>query len=396
MTLAERKALIGTIADEATLWRRELHQHPQTMYEETYASGLVQRHLDEWGIPYEAGFAGTGVVATVAGQAAAHGRSIAFRADIDALDIAEETGLPWASVYHGKMHACGHDGHTAIVLALAKYLQQTRNFAGLVRLIFQPAEEGGRGADRMVQDGLLERLPFDEVYGLHNMPYGPLGHFSICAGNMMAATDFFEIALEGRGGHAAMPHGCDDLVLAGSQLVSAFQGLVSREVSAQDAAVLSVTNFESGTGANNVLPTRAKLSGTVRTFTAATRNQMEARMGAMIEHIAAAFRVKPTFTYRRITDAVVNDPASVEHCRASVLRAFGEASLHPQEPVMGGEDFGSFLEQRPGAFIFAGQAMPDPASPHSQGLHTPGYDFNDALIPLAVEYFAELAETRLA
>jgi amidohydrolase len=170
MTLTDRKVLIGTIADEATLWRRELHQHPQTMYEEAYASALVQRHLDEWGIAYEAGLGGTGVVATVTGQPDAHARAIAFRADIDALDITEETGLPWSSVYPGKMHACGHDGHTAIVLALTKYLHQTRNFAGSVRLIFQPAEEGGRGADRMLKDGLLDRLPFDEIYGLHNMP----------------------------------------------------------------------------------------------------------------------------------------------------------------------------------------------------------------------------------
>jgi hippurate hydrolase len=394
MTTAERKAIIAQIADEATAWRRELHRHPQTMYEETFASGFIAGKLAEWGIAHEVGVAKTGVVATIHGRGVSGAPVIAFRADIDALDIPEETGLPWQSIYPGKMHACGHDGHTATVLALAKYLQQTRHFAGTVRLIFQPAEEGGRGAARMLEDGLLERFPFDEIYGFHNMPYAPAGLFTICPGYMMAATDFFEITLAGRGGHAAMPHICDDVIVAGSTLVTAMQALISREADPVESAVLSITNFVSGTGAANVLPAKATLSGTVRTFKPAERERLRSRMAAMVEHTAAMFRLQSTFDYKVVTDSVFNHEESVGYCRESVTRLFGEAALKPQTPIMGGEDFGSFLEQRPGAFIFLGQAAGGPDSPHSQGVHTSRYDFNDAVIPLAVEYFAELAETR--
>jgi hippurate hydrolase len=394
MTTAERKAIIAQIADEATAWRRELHRHPQTMYEETFASGFIAGKLAEWGIAHEVGVAKTGVVATIHGRGVSGAPVIAFRADIDALDIPEETGLPWQSIYPGKMHACGHDGHTATVLALAKYLQQTRRFAGTVRLIFQPAEEGGRGAARMLEDGLLDRFPFDEIYGFHNMPYAPAGLFTICPGYMMAATDFFEITLAGRGGHAAMPHICDDVIVAGSTLVTAMQALISREADPVESAVLSITNFISGTGAANVLPAKATLSGTVRTFKPAERERLRSRMAAMVEHTAAMFRLQSTFEYKVVTDSVFNHEESVGYCRESVTRLFGEAALKPQTPIMGGEDFGSFLEQRPGAFIFLGQAAGEPDSPHSQGVHTSRYDFNDAVIPLAVEYFAELAETR--
>jgi hippurate hydrolase len=394
MTTAERKAIIAQIADEATAWRRELHRHPQTMYEETFASGFVAGKLAEWGIAHEVGVAKTGVVATIHGRGVSGAPVIAFRADIDALDIPEETGLPWQSIYPGKMHACGHDGHTATVLALGKYLQQTRRFAGTVRLIFQPAEEGGRGAARMLEDGLLERFPFDEIYGFHNMPYAPAGLFTICPGYMMAATDFFEITLGGRGGHAAMPHICDDVIVAGSTLVTAMQALISREADPVESAVLSITNFISGTGAENVLPAKATLSGTVRTFKPAERERLRSRMAAMVEHTAAMFRLQSTFDYKVVTDSVFNHEESVGYCRESVTRLFGEAALKSQMPMMVGEDFGSFLEQRPGAFIFLGQAAGGPDSPHSQGVHTSRYDFNDAVIPLAVEYFAELAETR--
>ena len=239
LLMADRKALIESIGAEAAAWRRTLHQNPQTMYEETFASAFVADKLKQWGIPHETGVGKTGVVATIDGQSPDSGHAIAFRADIDALDIQEETGLPWASQNKGKMHACGHDGHTATVLALGRYLQQTRNFKGRVRLIFQPAEEGGRGAERMVTDGLLERHPFDEIYGFHNFPYRPIGEFWIRSGFMMAATDFFSIQLHGRGGHAAIPQVCDDLILASTQVVSAFQGLISREINPLSSAVLS-------------------------------------------------------------------------------------------------------------------------------------------------------------
>jgi len=395
MTQPDRRALIRSIAEEAKLWRRELHQNPQTMYEETFAGSFIARRLSEWGIEHEGGIAQTGVVATIEGSSS-DGPVVAFRADMDALDMPEETGAAWQSRTPGKMHGCGHDGHMATVLALGKYLQQTKAFRGKVRLIFQPAEEGGRGAVRMLEEGLLTRFPFDEIYGFHNWPYGPLGEFSLCSGYMMAATDFFEVHLTGRGGHAALPSVCDDVILAGSHLVSALQALVSRETDPLDAAVLSVTNFQAGSGACNVLPEKAMLSGTVRTFAPAVRERTERRMREMIAHTAAMFNLQHSFVYNRITDAVFNHEDGVKTCSASVTRLFGAESLKPQRPVTGGEDFGSFLEQRPGAFIFAGQGAGEKDSPTRQGLHTPRYDFNDDLIPLAVEYFAEIAETRLA
>jgi hippurate hydrolase len=396
MTTPDRRSLIATIAEEATLWRRELHRHPQTMYEETFAAALIARHLTAWGIPHETGIATTGIVATIDG-ATTQGPTLAFRADMDALDMPEQSGVPWASLTPGKMHGCGHDGHMATVLALGKYLHQTRRFHGRVRLVFQPAEEGGRGAVRMLEEGLLNRFPFDEIYGFHNWPYGPLGDFSICPGYMMAATDFFDIHLSGRGGHAALPNVCDDLILAASHLVTALQTLVSRETDPLDSAVLSITNFQSGSGACNVLPETAHLSGTVRTFAPATRERIARRMREMIAHTAAMFNLQHTFAVHQITDAVFNHDLGTQICRDTVTRLFGPDRLKLARPVTGGEDFGSFLEKTSGAFIFAGQGTPDdPTSPNSQGLHTPRYDFNDALIPLAVEYFAEIAETRLA
>ncbi len=394
MAPLDRKSLIHSIATEATSWRRELHKHPQTMYEETFASSFIADRLQEWGIQHESGIAKTGIVATIEGQPNPGAPVIAFRADIDALDITEESEAPWKSVCPGKMHACGHDGHTATVLALAKYLQQTRQFQGKVRLIFQPAEEGGRGAAAMIAEGLLDKYPFDEIYGFHNNPYGLAGEFSICPGFMLAATDFFEMSLTGRGGHAAMPSICDDVIVAGSQLVSAIQSLISRETDPQDAAVISITNFHAGTGAANVLPETAAFSGTVRTFKPDTRVRIEERMAAVLGHVAEMFHLQHRFVYNRITDAVFNHPENVVYSSDSVAKLFGKDALKPQQPIMGGEDFGSFLELRPGSFIFAGQGELDRASPHSQGLHTPRYSFNDAIIPLVLEYFVDLAETR--
>ncbi len=391
----DRKPLIEAIAQEATTWRRELHQNPQTMYEETYAAGFVSARLREWGIPHETGIGGTGVVATIEGQPADDDAVVAFRADMDALDLTEETGLPWASKNPGKMHGCGHDGHTATVLALGRYLQQTKRFRGKVRLVFQPAEEGGRGANRMVDEGLLDRFPFDEIYGFHNWPYLPKGEFSLCSGFMLAASDSFELTLSGKGGHAAMPHVCTDVIVAGAHLVSAWQSLVSRATDPQQAAVISTTNFVAGTGAHNVLPRAAMLSGTVRTYSPELRDMLERRMAEMAHATASMFGMQAEFTYHRITDPVWNHEANVAFASQAVERLFGSHRLKPFIPVMGGEDFGHFLEKRPGCFIALGQAEADPASPHSQGVHTTKYDFNDDIIPMAVEYFAELAEMRL-
>jgi amidohydrolase len=394
MRHAERRSRIAEISEEAKAWRRELHRHPGTMYEESFACSFVSQRLKEWGIAHETGIATTGVVATIEGRTT-DGPVVAFRADMDALDIPEETDVPWKSVTPGKMHGCGHDGHMATVLALGKYLQETKDFDGTVRLVFQPAEEGGRGAVRMLEEGLLERFPFDEIYGFHNWPYGELGEFSICTGYMMAACDFFEIRLTGRGGHAAIPQACDDVILAGAQMVSALQALVSRETDPLEAAVLSVTNFQAGDGACNVMPEGAMLRGTVRTFGPAVRDRIERRMAEVIRHTAEMFHVQQEFEYNRITDAVFNHDEGTRTCRESVTRLLGAESVKNVRPVMVGEDFGSFLEQRPGAFIFAGQGAGEKDAAQRQGLHTPRYDFNDDLIALAVEYFAEIAETRL-
>jgi amidohydrolase len=388
-----RKQALEALAAEATEWRRAMHQNPQTMYEETFASELVCAKLTEWGIPFERGIAGTGVVATIRGRHNHSSRAIAFRADMDALDLLEQSNQPWSSTIPGKMHGCGHDGHTAALLLLARYLHQTRDFDGTVHLIFQPAEEGGRGAFRMLDEGLLERFPFDEIYGFHNFPNLPRGTFAIRSGPMMAAVDNFEIKLIGHGGHAGFPQATRDVIPAAAQLVLALQTLVSRETDPIAAAVLSITNLNAGTGAENVIPDSARVSGTVRTFLPAVRDHIEARMKSVAEGIAAAFRLEAHVTYTRLMDPTINHPDETAHSRLAAAAVSGPALELP--PLMGGEDFGGFLLERPGAFIFLGQAEPDPASPHNAGVHSPQYDFNDAILPIAAEYFAELAERRL-
>ena len=395
MTLPSRDTLIQSIATEATEWRRELHRNPQTMYEETFAAAFIAAKLTEWGIAHETGVAKTGVVATIVGRRNASGRAVAFRADIDALDLIEQSGQPWASNTPGKMHGCGHDGHTATLLALAWYLNQTRNFDGTVRLIFQPAEEGGRGAFRMLDEGLLERFPFDEIYGYHNWPYAPRGTFAIRSGPMLAAVDNFEINFQGVGGHGGMPHGTVDILPAAAQLVLAFQTLVSRETDPIASAVISVTRLHAGGAADNVITGTARLGGTVRTFNPKVRDHIEARMQAMTHAIATAYNATATFEYARLMDATINDPQHTEFALAAAEAISGPDKVFSNmEPVMGGEDFGGFLQVRPGAFIAIGQGE-DAASPHSQGVHNPRYDFNDAIIPIAASYFAELAERRL-
>ena len=393
--MTSRAKLIEQISAEATEWRRELHRNPQTMYEETFASDFIAKKLTEWKIPHERGIAVTGIAATIEGRRNHSGRAVAFRADIDALDLVEQSGQPWASQNPGKMHGCGHDGHTATLLALAWYLNETRNFDGIVRLVFQPAEEGGRGAFRMLEDGLLERFPFDEIYGYHNWPFLPRGKFAIRSGPMLAAVDNFEIRLTGKGGHGGVPHMTRDVIPAAAQLVLALQTLVSRETDPMASAVLSITNVIAGSGADNVISGSARLTGTVRTFRKDVRDHIETRMKEMAEGIASTFGATSQVKYVRLLDATINHPEETVHCQMAAAAIVGEANVHDMEPVMGGEDFGGFLEVRPGAFMGIGQSEQDPKSPHSVTVHSPFYDFNDAIIPTATEYFAELAERRL-
>jgi amidohydrolase len=387
--------LIEAISNEATNWRRELHRHPQTMYQETFASNLICEKLTEWGIPHERAIAETGVVATIEGRRNESHRAVAFRADMDALDITEASGQPWTSQNPGKMHGCGHDGHTATLLTLTRYLQQTRNFDGAVRLIFQPAEEGGRGAFRMLEEGLLDRFPFDEIYGFHNWPALPRGAFAIRSGPILAAVDEFEISLRGKGGHAAMPHLTRDVAPAVAQLILALQTIVSRETDPMNAAVLSVANINCGLGSFNVISETARLNGTVRTFQQSVRDYIEARMRAITDGICAAFGISGDLQYRRLMDPTVNHEQPTQYCREAAAAVTGESNVRDLQPIMGGEDFGGFLQVRPGAFIAVGQAEPNPTSPHNFNLHSPQYDFNDAIIPIAATYFAELAERRL-
>lgn len=365
------------------------------MYQETFASDFICRQLEQWGIPYERGIAGTGVAASIAGRRSDSGRAIALRADIDALDIVETSGQPWASLTPGKMHGCGHDGHTATVLAAARYLHETRNFDGAVRLIFQPAEEGGRGAHKMLEEGLLDRFPFDEIYGYHNWPTLPRGVFAIRQGPVLAAVDIFEVRLQGRGGHAAMPHLCRDAVPVVAQIVLALQTLVSRETDPRQSAVLSITNIEAGSGPLNVISGKAMLNGTVRAFDAGVRDAMEQRIKQVVEGIATAAGLKAEFTYTRISDPVVNDADATRHGQTIAASLVGEANVRAFEPTMGGEDFGAFLQERPGAFMIIGQGEPGIQSPCNSGLHSPNYDFNDAILPLAAGYFVQLVERRL-
>jgi hippurate hydrolase len=383
--------------DEVAGWRHALHENPAIMYEEVFASDLVAGKLTEWGIPFKRGLGKTGIVAIIEGQKNTSGKTIGLRADMDALPLTETSGQPWASKIPGRMHACGHDGHTAMLLGTAKYLNETKNFDGRVLLIFQPAEEGGRGAFAMMRDGLFkDDLKCDFVYGLHNWPTLPLGTAGIKSGPVMAAVDHFDIEIAGVGGHAAYPSKCIDPIVIGATIVSTLQTLVSRFVAPQDMAVLSVTNFNAGTGAYNVIPDASKISGTVRSFKPEVRDLMESKIKAMATNICAAYGAKVSVHYDREIDATINNPEHTQICIEAMGRIIGLENVNTNiQPSLGGEDFGGMLMQVPGAYIHLGQGTANPDSPHNRGLHNPNYDFNDDIIPVGMDYFAELVESGL-
>ncbi len=376
--------------------RRAMHENPQTSYEEEFASNLVAERLTEWGIPFERGIAVTGIVATIEGEKTDSGKVIGLRADMDALDIIEASGQPWSSKIPGKMHGCGHDGHTAMLLGAAKYLNENRNFNGKVHLIFQPAEEGDAGALRMIQEGLFEKYPMDAVYGLHNWPYLPKGQIAVRAGAMMAASDFFEITIHGKGGHAAIPHNAIDPVPVAAQIILALQTLVSRSVDPLDSAVITTANISGGTGALNVIGDKVELNGSVRSFKPETRDMLERRIGEVAKGIAEAMGASVNYEYRRGYDATINDPGQTALCTEVAREVAGEENtLTEIDPCMGGEDFCYMARQIPACYIWMGQGESDPDSPHSQSCHHPGYDFNDSIIPLGVEYWVKLVEKAL-
>ncbi len=385
--------LVNRFADllpEITEWRRDFHQHPELLFDVQRTAGLVAGRLREFGVDEVVeGIGRSGVVGIIKGKQQSSGTVIGLRADMDALPILEATGLPHASGTEGKMHACGHDGHTAMLLGAARYLCETRNFNGNVAVIFQPAEEGGGGGREMVNDGMMEQFGISEVYGMHNMPGVPLGEFAIRPGSIMAAADLLSIEISGRGGHAAMPHSCVDPTVAAAQLVLALQTVVSRNVDPLENAVVSITSFKTESDAFNVIPQKVILKGTVRTLSAQVQDTVEQRITEVIDHTALAFGCTSSMTYTRNYPVTVNSEKETGFAAGIAKNVVGEASVNANiAPLMGAEDFSFMLNERPGAFIFTGNG-------DSAALHHPEYDFNDEAIPYGCSYWVQLVEAAI-
>ncbi len=387
--------IVNRVADlqpDIQAWRRDIHEHPELLYDVHRTAAFVAERLREFGCDEVAtGLGRTGVVGVIRGRKPAGKgdiRGIGLRADMDALPVAEATELPYASKTPGKMHACGHDGHTAMLLGAARYLSETRNFAGDAVVIFQPAEEGGAGAAAMIRDGLLNRFAIDQVYGMHNGPGIPVGSFAIRSGPIMASTDAVDIRIEGRGGHAARPHISIDSVMVGAQLITALQSIVSRSVDPLESAVVSMCEFHAG-NARNVIPQTAELRGTVRTLTPEVRALVERRVRDVVEGVARMTGAKIDLKYERGYPVVVNHASQTDLAIQVAKEVAGDANVQEMPPMMGGEDFAYMLEQRPGAFIFCGNG-------DSAGLHHPAYDFNDEAIVFGTSYWIRLVENTLA
>jgi hippurate hydrolase len=376
--------------------RRDLHAHPELCFNEFRTADRVAAKLTEWGIPIHRGLGRTGVVGIVK-----HGtsrRAIGLRADMDALPMQEANTFAHASTHPGKMHGCGHDGHTAMLLAAAQYLATHRHFDGTVYLIFQPAEEGG-GAREMIQDGLFDKFPMDAVFGMHNWPGMVLGQFAVSPGPVMASSNEFKITVHGKGGHAAMPHNALDPVPVACQLVQAFQTIISRNLKPIDAGVISVTMIHAGE-ATNVIPNACELQGTVRTFSLAVLDQIEQRMRVLTEHLCAASNLRADFEFRRNYPPTINSVAEADFARQVMADLVGDARVLVQEPTMGAEDFSFMLQAKPGCYAFIANGDGDHrALGHGGGpcmLHNPSYDFNDELLPLGATYWVRLAEAWLS
>jgi amidohydrolase len=379
----------AALRDEVSSWRRDFHANPEVLYEVHRTAAVVADKLKAFGcdevIP---GIGRTGVVGVIKGRRQASGKVIGMRADMDALSMTEITGLPYASQTPGKMHACGHDGHTAMLLGAAKYLCETRNFDGTAVLIFQPAEEGGAGGKAMVEDGLMERWQIQEVYGMHNMPGLGVGQFALRPGPLLAASDGIHIAITGKGGHAARPHQCIDPVLVGSHIVTALNSIVSRNLDPLDAGVISICMFHAGEAAN-VIPQSAVLQGTARSLTPKVRDLLERRILEVAQTTAQLYGAIATATYERKYPVTHNHARQTQFAAGVAAQVAGPDKVDGDiAPVMGGEDFSFMLEARPGAFIFIGNG-------DSAGLHHPKYDFNDDAIPAGISYWARLAETAM-
>jgi len=380
---------IADYQDELTEWRRYLHKNPELGFEEFKTSDFVANKLEGMGLSVHRGLAGTGVVATLS-SGDGSGKAIALRADMDALPLQEKGSVKHRSENPGKMHACGHDGHTTMLLGAAKYLTETQNFNGTVQFVFQPAEEGKGGGKKMIDDGLFNLFPAEEVYGMHNMPGMNVGEFAVAPGPMMAARDNFEILVQGRGAHAAMPHQGVDPVVVGSHIVLALQTITSRNINPQESLVVSVTQFHAGE-AFNIIPDTVLLKGTCRVFDKELQETLPERIRLITDGVALTFGAKSELTYHSGYPATINTKSQSEFCAEIAQEIAGSANgvdLNPV-PSMGAEDFSYMLQERPGCYIWAGNG-------DSAGLHHPEYDFNDQLLAVGASYWSKLVEQRLS
>ncbi len=381
------KNRFAELLPEITAWRHDLHENPEILFDTHRTSALVAEKLKEFGCDEVVeGIGRTGVVGVIHGRSDSAGKVIGLRADMDALPIEEKTGLPYASKISGAMHACGHDGHTAMLLGAAKYLSETRNFDGKVVVIFQPAEEGGAGGKEMCDDGMMARWNIQEVYGMHNWPGLPPGSFSIRPGAFFAAADQFEIILDGKGGHAAKPQETVDTTVMAAHLVTALQTIVSRNANPVDQIVVSVTSFQTSSNTHNVIPQQVFLGGTARTMTAEMRDLAERRIAEITEGLAASFGGTAKVVYNRNYPVMVNSEGQTDFAAEIARSISGGCADAPL--VMGGEDFAFMLEERPGAYILLGNG-------NSAPVHNPEYNFNDEIIPVGCSWYAEIAEQRM-
>ncbi len=384
---------ISAQSDAIARIRKDIHAHPELRFEEHRTADLVAQQLTAWGVPIHRGLGGTGVVGII--KNGASDRALGLRADMDALPSLEKNTFEHASRHHGKMHACGHDGHTAMLLGAAQHLAQHRHFDGTVYLIFQPAEEGGGGAREMIRDGLFEQFPMQAVFGMHNWPGMAAGTFAVSPGPVMASSNEFKVTIQGKGGHAALPHTTLDPVPVACQMVQAFQTIITRNKKPIDAGVISVTMIHAGE-ATNVVPDRCELQGTVRTFTLEVLDMIEARMRQIAEHTCAAQGLTCTFEFLRNYPPTINAVAEAEFAKLVMTDLVGPDQVLVQEPTMGAEDFAYMLQAKPGAYCFIGNGDGDHRSVgHGAGpctLHNPSFDFNDALLPLGASYWVRLVE----